>query len=135
MAFRHKNPKTEIRKIYYNRKTIRLQNYDYSQNGMYFITICTKNRECILSTIQNSSVGACIARPQKEEKSMVGACITRPIRFSCCLMPIGEKLFKKEAWQRKPCQKNLKNLDKCNNKEYNNINLSIKLKGKCNRTC
>ena len=23
------------------RKTIRLQNYDYSQNGAYFVTICT----------------------------------------------------------------------------------------------
>ena len=26
-------------------QTSRLQNYDYSQNGMYFVTICTKNRE------------------------------------------------------------------------------------------
>ena len=34
----------EMRKIYNNRKSIRLKNYDYSQNGMYFITICTKNR-------------------------------------------------------------------------------------------
>ena len=49
-----------MRKIYYNRKTIRLQNYDYSQNGMYFITICTKNREKILSIImtKNENVGA-----------------------------------------------------------------------------
>ena len=26
------------------RKTIRLQSYDYSQNGAYFITICTRNK-------------------------------------------------------------------------------------------
>ena len=45
-----------MRKIYYNRKSIRLKNYDYSQNGMYFITICTYNREEILSKIEN--VGA-----------------------------------------------------------------------------
>lgn len=37
----------------YNRKTIRLKNYDYSKEGLYFITICIKNRECILSKIVN----------------------------------------------------------------------------------
>ncbi len=34
------------------RKNIRLKGYDYAQNGYYFITICTKNRERILSTIK-----------------------------------------------------------------------------------
>jgi len=29
----------------HHRRSIRLKNYDYSQNGAYFITICTKNRE------------------------------------------------------------------------------------------
>ena len=33
------------------RKTIRLKNYDYSTPGAYFITICTKNREQMLSEI------------------------------------------------------------------------------------
>ena len=37
------------------RKPNRLSNYDYSQNGAYFITICVKDREPILSRI---SVGA-----------------------------------------------------------------------------
>ena len=35
------------------RKPNRLKNYDYSQNGAYFITICTNKRKCILSTIDN----------------------------------------------------------------------------------
>ena len=30
---------------------MRLKNYDYSQNGLYYVTICTKNREEILSKI------------------------------------------------------------------------------------
>ena len=34
------------------RKNIRLKYYDYSLEGYCFITICTKNRECILSTIK-----------------------------------------------------------------------------------
>lgn len=33
------------------RKQLRLVGYDYSKAGAYFITICTKNRKCILSNI------------------------------------------------------------------------------------
>ena len=33
------------------RKSIRIKDYDYSSEGYYFITICTQNRECILSKI------------------------------------------------------------------------------------
>lgn len=38
------------------RKSIRLKEYDYSQSGAYFITICTKDRINILSNI-NKNVG------------------------------------------------------------------------------
>ena len=41
------------------RKKNRLENYDYSQNGAYFITICTEERKCLLASV----VGASIARP------------------------------------------------------------------------
>lgn len=37
--------------VYPTRKPTRLQNYDYSQNGCYFVTVCVKNRKRILSTI------------------------------------------------------------------------------------
>lgn len=33
------------------RKRIRLKAYDYSQNGAYFVTICSKDRESLLSEI------------------------------------------------------------------------------------
>ena len=33
------------------RKPTRLKNYDYSTPGAYFITICTKDRQCVLSRI------------------------------------------------------------------------------------
>ena len=39
----------ELRK----RKSIRLKNANYSDVGTYFITICTKDRKCILSQIIN----------------------------------------------------------------------------------
>ena len=34
------------------RKQIRLPEYDYSSPGAYFVTICTRDRRCILSTIR-----------------------------------------------------------------------------------
>ena len=34
-----------------NRRSIRLQEYDYSQPGAYFVTICTRNRKCLLGDI------------------------------------------------------------------------------------
>ena len=33
------------------RKPTRLYNYDYSNAGAYFITICTKNKKALLSKI------------------------------------------------------------------------------------
>ena len=42
------------------RKQIRLKNYDYSENGYYFITICSQNRENIFGEIV---VGADGCRP------------------------------------------------------------------------
>ena len=44
------------------RKPNRLKNYDYSQNGAYFITICTKDRKEILSQV---IVGEGLAPPVK----------------------------------------------------------------------
>ena len=37
----------------HHRKSIRLKGYDYSQEGMYYITICIQNRENRLGEIKN----------------------------------------------------------------------------------
>jgi len=42
---------------YYKRKNPRLSGYDYSENGAYFITICTKERKQILSHISDDITG------------------------------------------------------------------------------
>jgi len=34
-----------------SRKSIQLKNYDYSQPGAYFVTICTHNRESLFGEI------------------------------------------------------------------------------------
>lgn len=48
-----------VMKEFPKRKQIRLKEYDYSQAGYYFITICTKNREPLFW----DSVGADTIRP------------------------------------------------------------------------
>jgi putative transposase len=35
----------------HHRRSIRLKGYDYSQAGAYFVTICTKDRECLFGDI------------------------------------------------------------------------------------
>ncbi|MDD4294154.1 MAG: transposase [Candidatus Omnitrophica bacterium] len=39
--------------IFHKRKDLRLKNFDYSNNGYYSITICTKNRQNIFGEIIN----------------------------------------------------------------------------------
>ncbi len=40
----------------HHRRSIRLQKYDYSNQGAYFVTICTWNRESILGGVLNSVI-------------------------------------------------------------------------------
>ncbi|MBS1643411.1 MAG: transposase [Bacteroidetes bacterium] len=40
----------------HHRKSIRLKGYDYSQAGLYFITICTQNREHYFGEIRNGKM-------------------------------------------------------------------------------
>ena len=51
-----------------NRKPIRIEDYDYSTPGAYFITICTANREKIFW----DGVGADIIRPESIQLSSMG---------------------------------------------------------------
>jgi len=40
----------------HHRRSIRLSGYDYSQNGLYFITICTRNKERLFGEVHNNQV-------------------------------------------------------------------------------
>jgi hypothetical protein len=40
----------------HHRRSIRLQGYDYSQAGAYFVTVCTQNRECLFGDIVNGDM-------------------------------------------------------------------------------
>ena len=38
------------------RRSIRLKNYDYSQVGGYFVTICTRNKQCLFGQIKDNQM-------------------------------------------------------------------------------
>ena len=39
-----------------NRRSIRLTGYDYSQSGMYFITICNQDKDCLYGEIMKGEM-------------------------------------------------------------------------------
>ena len=55
-----------------NRKRNRLGNYDYSDNGSYFITICTLDRKEILSRVVGTGVPDCPSDTPKTELTDCG---------------------------------------------------------------
>ncbi len=46
----------DVGMTYKKYKQYRYQGYDYSQNGFYFVTICTKNRESFFGEVTNGVV-------------------------------------------------------------------------------
>ena len=46
---------------FYSRKSPRIPDYDYSNNGFYFVTICTHNKECIFGKPEKLSEYGTIA--------------------------------------------------------------------------
>ena len=48
-----------------NRKHPRLRDYDYSRNGVYFLTICTRNRAPILSEIVGRGLAPAALRERR----------------------------------------------------------------------
>jgi len=49
------NSKTYNSEIHH-RRSIRLKGYDYSQEGLYFVTICVHDRECLLGEVKNGEM-------------------------------------------------------------------------------
>ena len=45
-----------IHKNFSRRKLLRLPDFDYSQEGWYFVTICTKDRKCLFGVVKNGEM-------------------------------------------------------------------------------
>jgi len=40
----------------HHRQSIRLKKYDYAQSGAYFVTICTRNQECVFGDVSDGGI-------------------------------------------------------------------------------
>lgn len=77
------------------RKLLRLQDYDYSQNGAYFVTICTQNRVNLFGEIEcKPNVGAPLPRMVDWYKTMTTNTYIKGVKQG--LYPP----FDKRVWQR-----------------------------------
>ena len=84
-----------------NRRSIRLQGYDYSQAGMYFVTVCTLGKECLFGEIVDgcmnlNDAGQMVERwfgelPNKFEDIECDAfvCMPNHIHFIILTMDVG----------------------------------------------
>jgi putative transposase len=85
----------------HHRRSIRLKGYDYSQAGLYFVTICTQNRECFFGNITNGEMNLNDAAQmverwylELENKFPDIKCrehITMPNHFHCIIENVGLK--------------------------------------------
>ena len=79
--------------IFHHRRSIRLKGYDYSSQGVYFITFCVQNRANLLGHIDNGELylndaGNMIERwydevPNKFPNVECGEMVVMPNHFHC----------------------------------------------------
>ena len=64
----------------HNRQSIRLQNYDYTLQGLYYVTICTKNKELYFENydIRNFIQGCWVKIPKRFENVELDYWIVMP---------------------------------------------------------
>ncbi len=83
----------------HHRRSIRLKGYDYSQAGMYFITMCVQNRECLFGEVIDGEMilndaGKMIEKwyrelPNKFSDIESGEYIVMPNHFHCIIINNG----------------------------------------------
>ena len=126
------NPKTLS-----ERKRNRMDGYDYSLCGAYFVTICLKNRECFLW----KTVGADIIRPnnayelseygrivEEEIKRIINEAINYSKEIKTDIFSLGNLVYKKDHKLWKSIKDNWDN--ELNNLEIEvTVNLDLKTKG------
>ncbi len=62
----------------HHRRSIRLRDYDYSQAGAYFITLCTQQRECLFGMVDGE-----VVRLNESGRMVQDAWNALPTHYSC----------------------------------------------------
>ncbi len=71
-----------------NRKANRLKHYNYSQNGMYFVTICTKDRLELFGSVKNGKMALSEIGKMVEEEWLRTPIIRKNVILNeCVIMP------------------------------------------------
>ena len=65
---------------YPKRKRIRLEGYDYNTAGLYFITVCTKEKKKLFCNIQEPPVGSVVLDAPLIQMSKYGEIVERRLR-------------------------------------------------------
>ena len=83
----------------HHRRSIRLKGYDYSQAGLYFITICCQDRACLFGEIENhkmhlNEAGTMIVKWYYELEQKFGdikchEMVVMPNHFHCIIENVG----------------------------------------------
>ncbi len=86
----------------HHRRSIRLKDYDYSQSGGYFVTICTKDRECLFGEIKGveerlNGAGSMVEKwwqkiPYKFSSIVIDRHIIMPNHFHGIIVIVGAAL-------------------------------------------
>jgi len=45
-----------MQKVTHHRRSIRLRGFDYTSGGQYFVTICTRNKDCLFGEVINDQI-------------------------------------------------------------------------------
>jgi putative transposase len=83
----------------HHRRSIRLKGYDYSQAGLYFVTICLQDRKCLFGKIENGEMilndaGKMIEKWYQELENKYGdikchEMVIMPNHFHCIIENVG----------------------------------------------
>ena len=89
----------------HHRRSIRLKGYDYSQEGLYFITLCVQHKECLFGHIVDhqmvlNDAGNCIEKWVDELKNKYpgidfGEYVVMPNHFHCIIEILSRNLVEK----------------------------------------
>lgn len=83
----------------HHRRSIRLKGYDYSQSGLYFVTICVQNRECLFGKTADGEMVLdnagkmiekwCAELPNKFSDIMLDEFVIMPNHFHAIIVNTG----------------------------------------------
>ncbi|MEW6364669.1 MAG: hypothetical protein AB1714_08510 [Acidobacteriota bacterium] len=69
-----------------DRRSIRLEGYDYTQTGAYFITLCTQDRSCLFDDVMDGvQARVALLNPAMRSSFLIALC-TNDLRWDCAAL-------------------------------------------------